>query len=151
MHRKSLTWDSIKDVSAKMFGPNSLTFLPNPNLAVLASGDIAVAILAYNKSINRFLLHLRASLSPDFAGFIAAAFASQGDFDIAECMELDDNGKILAGDDAVEQAAQQQYKAMVEREKKAIAKDAGDDKIETGSGKDVPIFVDNQSKKDTIH
>lgn len=96
-------WDVIKILATDMFGEKGFVLDEKVQQAYLMKDDVLLAIL--NDGQSGIRLHLRACLTPNMSGFLTGMLFSVADFSIGENFDVDDEGTMLFGKDALRFAA----------------------------------------------
>jgi len=93
-------WTKLQVAFRQVLGRDALSVDPSGNQAMLLEENTPVAIFR-PRQLDGVDIHLRASITPNYAAMIAtiAVYSHQVNFD--EYFEFDENGKFIFGDEAV--------------------------------------------------
>jgi len=99
-------WQHAKEALDKIFGERSLSIGENGRQGTVSSEDYLMAILKVYNDEDYLSLHLRASLIPTAAAYIAAILGVATRIIIDECFEYDFDGNLLTGERALKFASE---------------------------------------------
>lgn len=98
---KNYDWTKATERLAAALGDNPLRISDNGKQALICSDEKVVAIAKVYGDDGYVSVHLRASLLPTTAGYISAILGVVIPINIDDMFEYDYDGKLLAGETAV--------------------------------------------------
>lgn len=112
-------WDDISKTIEKALGKGSIKYIPSQDCAFIYSNKKAIAMIRSDKD-GPALVHFLLSLRPSMSAYIACLIISHIDFSIAEHFEVDERGKFLNEDEAIEYLSKKIHVFDKESEKLAL-------------------------------
>lgn len=114
-------WDQLTNTLEKALGKGCVKYTPIQNCAFVYAKDQkkASAIIRFEED-GTSIVHFNLSLKPGIAAFIACLIFSHIDFTISEHFCIDEKGKFLNEDEAIEYLSKKKYVFDNEIEKLAI-------------------------------
>lgn len=85
-------------MAVNIFGEKSFTYDEVSNQAYITKNGVLLAIFRNDGMLR---IHIRAGLTPNMAGFIVGMFFSVVDFSISENFEVDFEGNMIFGNEAL--------------------------------------------------
>lgn len=101
---KNYDWDGANDALSD-FDERSIRVADSGLQALIHDGDYVMGILKIYEGEKNVCLHLRASVQPQVAGYLAAVIFAVVPLVLDTVFEYNHNGDMLTGQDALEFAA----------------------------------------------